>query len=280
MSIAADDTKLEYISIQEARAMSGLRMVLGEFALPAPWHESCKNIYYVKRLGFTLVRSANAGASDLQLGMSNSQSELIEWTAQSSAPVVIWNDERPRSLWNDQLMLAERLAPEPSLIPETSEDRIRMFGLANELLGENGLLYTKRFFMVGPQMDTLPEDSPMRGIFTLLGEKYGYTEERLATATTRVVGILKTLDKQLAAQRSAGKRYLIGNQLSALDIYWASSCGFLDPMPEDLCPMFSDFRVPLLYGCPNAEIDNALTDALREHRDFIYEEHLQLPMVF
>lgn len=280
MSIAADDVKLDYVSIREARNMSGLRMVLGAFALPAPWHESCKNIYYVKGLEFTPVRSANEGASDLEIGMNDSQSELIEWTAQSSAPVVIWNDERPRSLWNDQLFLAERLSPEPPLIPTATEDRIRMFGLANELLGENGLLYTKRFFMVGPQIDALPEDSPMRGLLAFLGQKYGYSEELLATATDRVVGILDTLDAQLAAQRSAGKRYLIGDQLSALDIYWASSCGFLDPMPEDRCPMFTEFRTPLLYGCPNADIDAALTNALREHRDFIYEEHLQLPMVF
>lgn len=260
--------------------MSGLRMVVGAFPIPAPWHESCKNIYYVKGLDYIRVRSSNEGESDLMLGMNNSQSELIEWTAQPSAPVVIWNDERPRSLWNDQLFLAERLSSEPPLIPAATEDRIRMFGLANELLGENGLLYTKRFFMVGPQIDTLPEDSPMRGLFAFLGQKYGYSEARLATATDRVVGVLNTLDAQLASQRAAGKRYFIGDQLSALDIYWASACGFLAPMPEDRCPMVSDFRVPLLYGCPNAEIESALSSALTDHRDFIYEEYLQLPMVF
>ncbi|MGR8920105.1 MAG: hypothetical protein ACU85V_10820, partial [Gammaproteobacteria bacterium] len=88
MTIAVDDIKLDYISIRQARSMSGLRMVLGAFAVPAPWHESCKSIYYVKGLEFTPVRSANEGASDLQVGMDGSQSELVEWTAQSSAPVV------------------------------------------------------------------------------------------------------------------------------------------------------------------------------------------------
>ena len=280
MTIQPDDIKLDYKTIREAKAMSGLRMVVGAFAIPAPWHESCKNIYYVKGLEYTMVRSANEDASDLELGMNGTQSELIEWTAQPSAPVVIWNDERPRSLWNDQLILAERLSPEPRLIPENTEDRIRMFGLANELLGENGLLYNKRHFMVGPQIETLPEDSPMRGLFAALGKKYGYSEAALASASDRVVGVLNSFDAQLAAQHAAGKRYLIGDQLSALDIYWASACGFLDPMPEDRCPMYSDFRTPLLYGCPNADIEKALTGALREHRDFIYEEHLRLPMVF
>ena len=280
MSIGPEDIKLDYISIHEARAMSGLRMIVGAFAIPAPWHESCKNIYRIKGLDFTMVQSSNEGCSDLELGMNNSQSELYDWTSQSSAPVVIWNDERPRSLWNDQLFLAERLSAEPPLVSANTDERIRMFGLANELLGEDGLLFNKRHFMVGPMIDTLPDDSPMRGLWEALGQKYGYSEAALARAEDRVVDILNTMDAQLAAQQAAGKRYLIGDQLSALDIYWASGCGFLDPMPDDRCPMFTDFRTPLLYGCPTEAIDNALTPALRQHRDFIYEQHLQLPMVF
>lgn len=280
MAIGIEDIKINYIPIREARAMSGLRVVLGAFTIPGPWHEACKGICYVKGLDYTPVRSSNEDASDLQIGMEGSQSELVEWTAQSSAPVMIWNDERPRSQWNDQLYLAERLQPEPSLIPENSADRIRMFGLANELLGEGGLLFYKRHFMVGPSLDSLPEDSPERAFYKALGDKYGYSTAALATATHRIVEILQTMDAQLSQQRARGSRYLIGEQLSALDIYWAASCGFLDPMPDDRCPMGTDFRQPHFYGSVNAEIDAALTSELRAHRDFIYAEHLQLPIVF
>jgi len=280
VSIKADDIKLNYVSIREARRMPGLRIVLGAFAVPGPWHESCKGIYYAKGLDYTPVRSANEDASDLQIGMAGTQSELVEWTAQSSAPVVVWNDERPRSLWNDQLHLAERLQPEPSLIPTDADDRIRMFGLANELMGEGGLLYSKRHFMVGPQVQSLPEDSPERAFFSFLGQKYGYSEQALAGATERIVGVLQTLSGQLSRQRARGRRHLVGDRLSALDIYWAAGCGFLDPMPEDRCPMYTKYRKPFLYGCPNEAIAKALTSELREHRDFIYEEYLQLPMVF
>jgi len=103
MAIAVDDIQRHYVTIAEARRMQGLRIVLGAFTLPGPWHEACKGIFHVKGLAYTPVRSSNANASDLQIGMDGSQSELVEWTAQSSAPVVVWNDERPRSLWNDQL---------------------------------------------------------------------------------------------------------------------------------------------------------------------------------
>ncbi|MGE0486338.1 MAG: glutathione S-transferase C-terminal domain-containing protein [Gammaproteobacteria bacterium] len=280
MTIAIDDIKRHYVTIAEARRMDGLRIVLGAFTVPGPWHEACKGICHVKGLAYTPVRSANEGASDLQIGMGGSQSELVEWTAQSSAPVMVWNDERPRALWNDQLYLAERLQPEPSLIPAAPEDRALMFGLANELMGEGGLLFHKRHFMAGPFVDSLPADSPARALMSFLGQKYGYNETALARATGRVVEALNLVDAQLARQQARGRRYLVGDTLSALDIYWATSCGFLDPLPESLCPMVSDFRAPYLYGTPNAEIERALTPALRKHRDFVYERHLELPIVF
>lgn len=280
MTIQVDDIKTDYIPIREAKQMSGLRIVLGAFAVPGPWHEACKGIYHVKGLDYTPVRSSNENASDMQLGMDNSQSELVEWTAQSSAPVVMWNDERPRSIWNDQLYLAERLRPEPSLIPADPENRSRMFGLANELLGEDGLCFRKRHFMTAVPLASLPKDSPERAMFSHLGEKYGFSEELLARASARIVEILEIIHAQLVGQHASGSRYLVGGRLSALDIYWATTCGFLNPMPEDRCPMSTDFRQPYFYGSVNDDVDRALTAELRAHRDFIYETHLQLPIVF
>jgi glutathione S-transferase len=280
MTIQVDDIKTNYLPIREAKQMSGLRIVLGAFTVPGPWHEACKGIYHAKGLEYTPVRSSNENASDIQLGMEDSQSELVEWTAQSSAPVVVWSDERPRSQWNDQLYLAERLSPEPALIPSDPEDRIRMFGLANELLGEDGIAFNKRHFMTSVRLASLPDDNPDRAAATFLGEKYGYSEDKVVRASSRIVGILEVIHAQLAAQHARGSRYLVGEQLSALDIYWATTCGFLDPMPEERCPMFTDFRQPHLYGSVNDEIDRALTAELRAHRDFVYETHLQLPIVF
>jgi len=279
MSVGATDIKINYVPIREARAMSGLRIVLSAFAIPGPWHEACKGIFYVKGLDYIPVRSSNEDASDLQIGMNHTQSELAEWTAQSSAPVVIWNDERPRSLWNDQLFLAESLAPEPRLIPADAEQRIRMFGLANELMGENGLVYNKRHRMVADPLSSLPPDHPQREFWTFLGEKYGYSEAAAATANERIRSIVELIGAQLRRQHAGGSRYLIGDSLSALDIYWATSCGILDPMPEALCPMYTAFRGSA-YGNSDPGIARALSADLLAHRDFIYEQHLQLPIVF
>jgi len=126
--IAVTDVKLKYATIQEAKTMSGLRLILGANTVPGPWREACKGMFYVKGVPYTPVASA---------GQDGSQRELGEWTAQTSAPVAIWNDERPRSTWIEQLYLAERLQPEPALIPANADDRVIMFGLINEIAGEN-----------------------------------------------------------------------------------------------------------------------------------------------
>src|ERR1700693_4650265 len=101
--IAVTDVKLKYASIAEARAMSGLRLILGANAVPGPWREACKGISHVKKIPYTPVSSA---------GADGSQRELVEWTAQASAPVAIWNDERLRSTGIEQVLLAERVQPE------------------------------------------------------------------------------------------------------------------------------------------------------------------------
>ncbi len=278
MTIGSDDCKRTYITIAAAREMSGLRIVLGEFSIPGPWHESCKGIFHVKGLEYTRVRSANEGAPDAAAGMGGTQSELVAWTGQSSAPVVIWNDELPRSHWMGQLTLAERLAPNPPLIPEDSEDRIRMFGLATELLGENGLVWSKRLIMVDEPLKTLPANDEQRSFWAHLGEKYLYTSERAALASERIQEVVSTMANQLKAQQTRGSKYLLGDRLSALDIYWAACCGILAPMPEERCPMATDFRG--VYGNTHVGIAAALVPELLQHRDYIYETYLELPIVF
>lgn len=276
--IGFDDLQLEYVSVAEGRAMSGLRLVLGAYAVPGPWRESCKGLFYVKGLNYTPVRTANEGASDLQVGMDGTQSELIAWTAQGSAPVAIWNDERPRSLWNDQLMLAERLAPEPALIPAAIEDRVRMFGLINEIAGENGIAWSKRLLMCHGPLQSLPADDPGRAFWETLGAKYGYTKDAAVAASAHIVTILNTLDGQLASQQARGHRYMMGPALSALDIYWACFLALFKPMPPERCPMATAYRGA--YSNDDPAIERALTPALCAHRDFVYEQHLELPIVF
>jgi len=267
--IAVNDVKLKYASLKDAKAMSGLRLILGEVAVPGPWREACKGIFHVKKIPYAPVASA---------GADGSQRELIEWTAQSSAPVAIWNDERPRSTWIEQLFLAERLQPEPALIPSNIEDRVSMFGIANEICGENGIGWQRRHTLIHSTVSNPNTDQRTRDFWRRFGGKYLYSEEAAAAAPARVASILKFLDACLARQKANGSKFFIGDRLTALDIYWATFSAIVRPLPHELCPMASNFRE--MYTDRGPEVAAAMSPALIEHRDFIYREYLELPIVF
>ena len=46
-----------------------------------------------------------------------SETQRSPASGQNSAPVVAWRNEKPINRWLDILLLAERLAPQPSLLP-------------------------------------------------------------------------------------------------------------------------------------------------------------------
>ena len=107
--------------------------------------------------------------------------------------------------------------------------------------------------------------------------EYGYEDEAALRASDNVAEILTLLSQQLRAQREASSRYLIGDQLSALDIYWATFAAMVSPLPEDRCPMPDYLRQS--YSTIDEQIEAAADPLLLEHRDFIYETLLELPVV-
>ena len=89
---------LSYVDVEQARALGGLRLVLTQ-GVPAPWGMAARVLYEVKKIPFVAVIQ--------QAGADNAA--LVAWTGHNSAPVAMYEDERPRALWSEQLMLAERL---------------------------------------------------------------------------------------------------------------------------------------------------------------------------
>jgi len=254
----------EYVDIEQAVTISGLRVVLPP-GIPGPWAEAVKAILHVKKIPFTRVRHDRGNYAP-----------LIGWTAQSSAPVMVYNDERPRSVWSDQLFLAERLQPNPSLVPSNIEERVVMFGLSNELCGENGFGWSRRLMLIHAAVaDPNATDEARKGMLTF-GSKYGYSPTTAAAAPAKVAQIGERLAERLESQRSRGARFLIGDRLSALDIYWAVFAALIEPLPENLCPIPSEVR--RRYICEDPLVRAAITPQLLTHRDFIYHEYLELPV--
>jgi glutathione S-transferase len=258
---------MKYVEVSEARTMPGLRIVLSPGG-PGPWSEAAKSICYVKKLSYIPVAQEVGGDNP----------ELKQWTSQTSAPAVIWNDERPRNLWNDQLYLFERLAPEPCLIPENIEDRIALFGYANEICGENGLGWSRRLMMFKRTLSRTESHGRGRALMGPMIQKYGYDERAAADAPARVAQILTALSQRLARQHQSGSRFFLGDRLSALDIYWATFAAMMAPLPQEVCTIAPGLR--RMYSDNGAVVEAALTPLLLEHRDFIYREYLQLPLDF
>ncbi len=255
----------QYIEVEQAVTMSGLRVVLSP-GVPGPWSEAAKGILHVKQLPYTKVRQ--------ELGGENLP--LMRWSAQTTAPVFVYENERPRSLWNDQLYLAERLAPDPPLIPDSLEQRTRMFGLANELCGENGFGWSRRLMMLHATSSNTNAPEAAKAGASFLGRKYGYSPAAAAAAPQRVAEILRVLNRQLESQRMVGSRFLVGDRLSALDIYWAAFAALIQPLPEELCRMSPGFR--RMYTCTDPIVTVEVGRQLLAHRDAIYHEFLELPV--
>src|SRR5215472_2784683 len=179
-----------YVSVNEARNMSGLRVVLPP--APGPWAESIKGILHVKKIPYTRVLH-EVGSASL---------ELREWTAQTSSPVLVWNDERPRTIWNDQLYLAERLAPQPRLIPEAIEDRTLMFGMGNELMGETGLVWSLRVLAIHRGQTNLKLNEKARAMVDFLAAKYQHgVPDEAEHAAVRCSQIVTVFGARLEHQR-------------------------------------------------------------------------------
>lgn len=253
--------EISYVSVEEAVSRPGLRMVVvGD--VPSPWSESAKGVFLLKGIQWTAVR------------LSYDSKLLKEWAGERSAPVAIYNEEPPRSGWADILQLAERLAPTPALLPHAVEQREIVMQLGRDICGEHGLGWTRRLHLVHAGLHGDGGFSPE--VSAYLAKKYGYTPEAGVNADARVGQLLKMLSERLKAQRVAGSDYLVGNSVTAADIYSATFMALLRPLPESVCSMESSTRKAFELRGPHS--DEALDESLLGHRAMMYERHLALPL--
>ena len=251
----------EYIDLETARGASGLRMVVVS-GVPSPWGEAAKGILHVKNIPWQAVR-LDAGSD-----------EMAAWSGDRSGPVAIYNDETPRSSWAEILLLAERLAPSPALLPENAEERALVMGLCHEICGEDGLGWARRLQGIHDGLKGKPGfPAPVAGY---LGDKYGYRESEAPRQTARVAALLGVLAQRLQTQKARGSDYYFGDSMTAVDLYSATFMALFQPLPAEQCAMPEALRTA--FEAIDEITKQALEPILISHRDQMYAKHLELPL--
>ena len=252
---------MDYISVEQAMAMSGLRLVLTA-GVPGPWGEAAKSILAYKELEFVPVRQEGGGENRA----------LLEWTGQTSAPVAVYDDLPPVCHWFDLLLLAERLAAEKPLLPAKAGERAAVLGLSALIAGVDGFGWNRRLHMLAPMMRL---EEPPEAIVRL-AHKYGWSEQAYAASVERMQGICEELDARLTAQHQRGEEYMVGDAVSAADFYWANFAGMIKPLGPEDNPMPDFLRAT--YAAGDEATLACLTSRLEAHRDMMYQRHISLPL--
>src|SRR4051794_12296224 len=100
---------MRFVELEEARAATGLRLVIAG-GIPSPWSQAAMGLFDMKGIDYLAVRFRPVAE------------QVRSWTGSHNVPVAVYADEPPRTGWAEILALAERLAPQPSLIPQDDDE--------------------------------------------------------------------------------------------------------------------------------------------------------------
>lgn len=255
----------DFIGLEEAAAMKTGTRVTFVPGMPAVFSEALKNICFVK--GVPLIRVMHPHMGIDKATGKDRQERLYELTSQTGLPTMFHNEERPRNVWIEQLALAERIGTpdSPSLIPDDFELRSEALGLCAVVMAEDGMVWNMRIMI----------DTP-------LGRKYGYSDAASAEAPGKVAAVVRLIDRRLDAQEQCGSRYLVGKELTAADIYWATVSISILPPPPEIMPLTQENKKAMEYFAMNSEIPviaEALSQRIKNHQNYILTTYCETPAV-
>jgi glutathione S-transferase len=251
----------EYVSVEEAIGRDGLRMVVVG-GVPSPWGEAAKGLFHIEGIEWVGVRLAYDSEA------------LLQWAGERSGPVAVYGKEAPRPGWREILLLADRLAPAPRLLPADPQVREQVLALAATICDRGGLTWTRRLQLVHAGLQGQPGFNARASSY--LAKKYGHDSENGAAAGAKVVEMLGGLAARLKAQHAAGSDYFVGNALTAADVYAATAMALFKPLPQAVCEMVPATRAAFEALDPLTAA--ALDPLLLAHRDMMYSRHLAMPL--
>ena len=188
------------------------------------------------------------------------QARLYELTSQTSLPTMFHNEERPRNVWTEQLALVEQIgAPDsPKLIPDDFALRSEVYALLAIILAEDGLVWNMRIIN--------DEATPS-------AESTATASGRQRCGNGKVGAVLKLLDERLAAQEARGSAYLVGDAVSAADIYWAIEVSMaVVSAPPSIMPVTKQNQGMLQFFAANGQVPavaEAMSPRIEAHQHHV-----------
>ena len=269
-----------YYTVQEAVNMHGTRYSVYP-EVPAPISEPLKQMLWIKQIPAARVvhpSTALRQLNDNEFKGANVVA-LVANTSQSSWPVLWHEDERPRSSWVEQVELVERLGSKngtPSLIPSDPAQHAIMIGMIHLIMGESEFFWMRRI-----------EFTSERNSRSMLN-KYSFSDEE-HLAHKRVAEILNYFDAVLKVQNDAGSQYLVGQSLTAADVYWALASMIVIKPQKDLIaddhvnPYKETLATPnqfldIFQGSSVKKYNSMITRRLRDHQDYIIRRYCNTPL--
>ena len=86
----------------------------------------------------------------------------------------------------------------------------------------------------------------------------------------------------LEAQESIGSRYLVGDAITAADVYWSTMSMCVLPAPPEIMPLTRQNQGMLKFFAANGQIPavaDALTERIETHQRYILSTYCETPAV-
>ena len=147
-------------------------------------------------------------------------------------------------------------------------------GLINEICGDTGFAWNARLLMLNAGYVAIgPEAVAKNPMYA----EYQFEADAAESIKDKIESFLAYLSDHIKAQRDQDSDHLVGNQLTAADVYWAYFSNMLQALPPEQNPMPEGLRKS--WGVLAASI-SGYDPILIEQRDRTFANYLSLPLEF
>lgn len=230
--------------------------------IPSPWSEGVKGLLELQGRDYSALR------------LDPRNQELHAWAGSPSAPSLMLPGKAPLTQAVEIIEALDQEELGKPLLPKDSALRAGALEMVRELVGPGGLAWSRRLLSIHAGLHGA--GGFVEPIAEYLSTKYNYDDSQVPAARERMLATLRSLAERIKAQNHADSPYFFGREVSAADVYCAVCMAVFVPLDEGQCPM--DPIIRTTFEERDEQILQALDPILLAHRDFIYQQHLELPV--